>query len=391
MIIFHLDGLSFLKLILTVLVWVSFGIAFISYFKKYNVLKKGVPPAPFLILGLLILWNLISVLRSLYSDNASLLTVFGNVYTSLALLIPFVVIFSINKFSVKVIQDYFIILLKIGGIAFLIFFVFSRGTLNTTQILILLLLLQPVVFLITLLPYQKKKNTLIILVCGVILFYVASLYSMRAMAIRQILLVVCLLAIYLRGKYNWKWVIPFSFLALLLPFILVQQSVATGESAIKKYLSQSSNDELSVDTRTFVYRELFEDLVTNNRLLVGKGATGRYYSAYFSTQEGDSDSRIAIEVGVLGMLLKGGLIAVVLNLTLLVIAIYYAFFKSKNYYVPGVGFVLLVHFVLLFIENVIIYSSYNFWIWFFIGICLSKQIRHMSNFEIYSILNKNPK
>lgn len=178
-----------------------------------------------------------------------------------------------------------------------------------------------------------------------------------------------------------------SFLTLLLPFILVQQSIVTGESAIKKYLSSSSDDDLSIDTRTFIYIELYADLVENGKLLVGKGANGRYYSDYFSEVEGDSEIRLNIEVGVLGLLLKGGFLAVVFNLIIFILAIWFAFFRSNNSYVVGLGFILIVHVVLFFLENIINYSSYNFYIWLVIGLCLSNNIRDLNNRQIEKILS----
>jgi len=85
------------------------------------------------------------------------------------------------------------------------------------------------------------------------------------------------------------------------------------------------------------------------------------------------------------ILLKGGLIAVILHLLLLFTAIYYAFFRSNNYYVVGIGHMLLIYTLLLFIENFVNYTSNNLFIWFFIGVCLSKEIRNMTNLEIKMI------
>jgi len=88
----------------------------------------------------------------------------------------------------------------------------------------------------------------------------------------------------------------------------------------------------------------------------------------------------------LGMLLKGGFISVFLNLCLLVIAIFLSFFRANNTFVTAAGFILIAHTILLFIENYYNYSGYNYAIWFFIGVCLSKEIRQMNNTEIRLIL-----
>ena len=388
MIVFKLDGISIFKLILTALIWISFGIALIDFFEKFTKLRRRIPRYAFNLVMLLIYWNILNIFRSVFFDVGELTTIFGNVYTSLALLVPFVIIFSINKVNINVIQVYFKTVLRLAAIVFVILFIFNAGTFSVKQILILSLLLQPVIFMITVLPYQGKKDKVLILFCVALLFYMSILYSNRTMMLRELMLLVGLTAVYFYYKFHFKWILRFSFLLLLLPFILLKISVDSGESVIQKYFSQSSDSELTTDTRTFLYTELFADLIENNRLIIGKGANGRYYSSYFSTEEGDAPVRLGMEVGVLTMLLKGGLIAVILNLIILFIAIYFAFFKSNNYYVIGIGYILFVHTLLLFIDNRIGYTSDNFVIWFFIGVCLSKEMRYMNNSQIIRLFRK---
>ena len=387
MLIFHLDGLSLGKLIITALVWISFSITAREFMLKSKKLRNNIPAFPLVILMVLLAWNVINILRTIFFDSGAITTVIGNTYTSLALLVPFAIIFGTNLSTIKISDKYYHLIMKAGVVLFMCFFITSFGKgLNVTQTLIVFVLLQPVVFLITTLQYQSKDRMLFVLLCSVVLFYMAYLYSVRTMGIREILLFACFVGVYLYHRYKWRWVLYVSFLTLLLPFILVQQSIATGESAIKTYLSSSSDDDLSIDTRTFVYMELYADLVENGKLIIGKGANGRYYSDYFSQVEGDSEIRLNIEVGVLGLLLKGGYIAVVLNLLIFIMAIWYAFFKSKNSYVVGLGFILIVHVILMFLENVINYSTYNFLIWVVVGLCLSNNIRDLTNRQIQKIL-----
>ena len=390
MIVFKLDGVSIFKLILTALIWISFGIALFIFFEKFTNIKRRIPRHVFIVLMLLIFWNIINIFRSIFFDDGELTTIFGNIYTSLALLVPFVIIFSVKRININVIQVYFKTILKLGAIAFIVLFIFNGGIFSVDQILILSLLLQPVIFMITVLPFQKKKDKVLVLFCGILLFYISILYSNRTMMLRELMLLIGLAAVYFYYKFHFKWILRLSFLFLLLPFFLLKISIDSGESVIQKYFSQLSDTELTTDTRTFLYLELFDDLVENRKMVIGKGANGRYYSSYFSTEEGDAPVRLGMEVGVLTMLLKGGLIAVVLNLLILIIAIYYAFFKSNNYYVIGIGYMLFVHTVLLFIDNRIGYTSDNFAIWFFIGVCLSKEIRYMKNSKIHSLsIKKN--
>lgn len=387
MLTFHLDGLSFGKLIITALVWISFGLAFRQFVLNYDKLRNNIPVFPFSVLLMLLFWNLINILRAIIFDSGALTTIIGNTYTSLSLLVPFVIAFGTYLSTIKILNEYYYQFMKLGVILFICFVIVNLGLgLSDTQALIVFVLLQPVVFLITTLQYQTIGEKLFLLLCSVVLVYSAYIYSIRTMAVREILLYACFVGAYLFHVLRWKWILYVSFLTLLLPFILVQQSIVTGESAIKKYLSSSSDDELSIDTRTFVYMELYADLDNENKLLIGKGANGRYYSDYFSQVEGDSAIRLNIEVGVLGLLLKGGYIAVILNLIVFISAIWLAFFKAKNTYVLGLGYILLVHLVLLFLENVINFSIYNFLIWVVTGLCLSKNIRDLTNHQVLKIL-----
>ena len=391
MIVTQLEGLSFFKLLLTGFVWGSFGIAFVLFFKKYEVLKRSMPRIAFLLLQLLFIWNVICIIRSLVFKVGTITTLFGNVYTALALLLPFVIIYSIDIKNLKVVNFLMILMLQLGFVTFIPFLLLTGGLFTETQVLFLFILFQPVVFLITQLPFQNQKNKIVVLVGAILLAYVALLFSNRTTFIREAALFMALIPIALYRRLRYKWVLGFSFLLLLIPFVLLQQSIATGESAFETYLSPSGDDEMSMDTRTFLYIELYEDLFLNNQLLVGKSANGKYYSEYFSSQEGDAEIRLDIEVGVLAMLLKGGFIAVILNLMISILAIFYAFFRSHNTYVLGAGFMLLIHTVLLFIDNRIGYTSYNFLIWLFIGVCLSKEIRHMNNVEIRNLLRSKRK
>ncbi|MBU2947831.1 hypothetical protein [Zobellia uliginosa] len=387
LIVLALNGLSLSKLFFTSLVWVSFFIAGYEYVKNNKNIKKNIPYSAYIFLTILFIWNVFNVFRSLVNGTGTITTILGNVAGALSVLVPFVIIFSFEIRNLKNIHQLFFKILKFSIPLFVVLLILYNGSLSSIQQRSFLVLFLPVNFLITGLPYYSKKNQLLIMVSALLLVYVASLYSVRTIVIREVLLFIALLAVFIYSKFKKRWILSLSCLVLLAPFILLQQSYVTGESAFDIYLGGSSDSDLNVDTRTFLYTELFEDLQNTNTILIGKGANGSYYSDYFnSLGEDETDIRNNIEVGILGMLLKGGLIAVFFNFGILFIAIYVAFFKSKNLYTIGLGYMLLIHTVLLFLENYIVYSEYNFAIWFFTGVCLSKSIRNMSDTEIRMFL-----
>lgn len=388
MFFFGLQGVSLIKLIVTGLLWISFVIALIEFAGRYGLVKKILARNGFILFGTLLVWNILCIAKSLIFRDDTITTILGNATTSLALLVPFVLVFAIRKSNLHYLHKYFLILLLFGIGLSPLFYVATGGDFNDFTLLTLSLLLSPVVFLITQFPYLTKKNRFIVIIGAAILFLVAYRSGVRTMIIREFLLFGCLFAILLYHKFRYKWVLYMAFPGLLVPLLLIGQGMATGISPFEEYLTFSDDDELSTDTRTFLYIELYSDLVENNRLLIGKGATGKYYSDYFSLAEGDASLRINMEVGILGVLMKGGLIAMTLNLAVFFIAIFYAFFRSKNSYVVGIGFILYVHTILLFIQNVIVYSTYNYLIWICVGICLSKDMRLLNNSQIKAILRK---
>lgn len=385
MAIFKLDGLSIPKLVITGFIWVSLGIAIHFFVKNYRKFRNSIPRFAFNVFWLIILWNLINIARSLYNDQGAITTLFGNVYTSLALLVPFTMVFSFRVKNLKNIKSYFFMLLKTGVLLFVFFFVFEAGVIDDRQLRVLQLLVLPTVFLITTFQFEQKKKKIFIFIGIILLFYLSYLSSSRTMMIRELLLILSLVSLYFYRKFHFKWILKATFILLLAPFVFIQTSMETGESAFQKSLSSVSDKEMSTDTRTFLYIEVYEDLVKHNQLFFGKGANGTYYSDYFNTDGGDTDTRLTAEVGVLGILLKSGLVGVTLYLLLLFVAVYYAFFRSNNYFVVGIGFMLFIHVLILFIENLVGYSSYNLFIWFFIGVCLSQEIRNMTNFEINNL------
>jgi hypothetical protein len=316
-----------------------------------------------------------------------LTTLFGNIYTGLALLVPFTISFYIQFVNIKLIYKYFLILLKIGIFLFFIFLFFEEFSISEVQIKTLICFLLPTIFLITVLPFLSKKSIIVTFVSIILLLFISYLYRSRTMMIRVPLLLMFLITVGFYRFIYFKSILRYSFLILFIPLYLLYNSYESGKSFFEIDLGNVTSDkELSIDSRTFLYQEVYFDLFSNEQILVGKGANGAYYSEYFDITGEENKNRLTVEVGILALFLKGGLISVIMNLVLLFISIYLSFFESKNSYVVGVGFVILVHVILLFVENLVGFNVYNLLIWFFIGICLSKEIRAMNNIEIREII-----
>lgn len=380
------DGFSYFKIGLTLLVWISLYESVSTFFSNYEKLNNTLPLNAFRIFSLILFWNIINIIRSAFDENTSLTTLLGNPATSLALLVPFSLSFSIEKMNLGILCRFLFRLIIIGLPAYVLFMIFSNDPNDLIPNLGFQSMLYGIIFLIVLIPFKSKKYNLLILAGSILLFYIAIKTGSRTMLIRIILFYISMIAILLYRRFDFKWIVIVAVMSLGIPFYLLTDSIKTGQSAFEKYLPLSINPDFYNDTRTFLYEEVYDDLKMNNMLKTGKGSVARYYSPYFAQSEGDSSTRLSIEVGLLAILLSGGFIAVILNLALILTAIYLALFKSENYLVTGLGFLLIIHTLLLFIENFILYSTYNLIIWFIIGICLSKEIRSLKNEEIKTVL-----
>jgi O-antigen ligase len=98
-----------------------------------------------------------------------------------------------------------------------------------------------------------------------------------------------------------------------------------GESIFELIMGNSGNEysqlDPTVDTRTFLYYEVFQDLKSNEAFLFGKGLNAGYYSASFVTY-----NRPIVEVGFLQIILKMGIVGFLLY----VIVILRALFRALN-------------------------------------------------------------
>ena len=380
------DG-SMIKVAITLLIWLSFFAAFIYTINNCSLIKKNMPETALLIFLLLIAWNVINIFRSVLEGTGSLKTMFGNSFTSLSLLIPFVMSFGIFQTNLKSFRKILLSFLTIGFLAspivipllishnfffFSIYFVLFFGT----------------IFLIPTLFYETNWHKLIIISASLIMIIFLT-PDVRTNLIRDLLLLIAAFCIYIYQKIHLKIILKLSILTLLIPIYLLYDGYKS-ENSIFQLISGDSYSEATVDTRTFLYQEVFIDMINTNSVISGKGANSSYYSEFFSISSGVSANRLTVEVGILAILLKGGIIAVILNITLFVYAIWLSFFKSNNYYATAMGYFLLIHVILLFLENFVAYSLYNFIVWFCVGICLNIEFRTLNNNQIAKLLMKSP-
>jgi len=137
-----------------------------------------------------------------------------------------------------------------------------------------------------------------------------------------------LLVLILGQKFTQKTLIkPFVLILFAIPFIY-----HFGVLYYLEYLTLIDAD-LFVDTRTFLFIEIFNDL-SIREMLFGKGLLGTYFSEYFyntvNQYGGDHFIRSGSEIGWLNLVLKFGLLGLILHLFLILYPLLKYSMSTKN-------------------------------------------------------------
>ena len=185
-----------------------------------------------------------------------------------------------------------------------------------------------------------------------------------------------------------KW---YARICFFLPILFVL-SVFLYDSFILSNLSRYiSNEELTVDTRTFLFLEISDNMETPLDWLLGLGFNARYYSDYFFnsiSEDADFYLRSNVEVGALQLILKGGILLFLLQSLLLWYSVFYAIKNSNNRFCLSCALFLASYFVLSFIVD---FPSSNpivvFFPWLCCGFCLSGEWLSKNDEEIKYLIN----
>jgi hypothetical protein len=184
---------------------------------------------------------------------------------------------------------------------------------------------------------------------------------------------------YLTGKFLNK-----IFLFMLLCIVLY----SLNPKIIPSGLSGNISQRLTEDTRSILFASFFIEM--QDDLVLGKGMNGTYYFPIGGESDDGSvafyetEYRDLIENGYLQLLLTGGIIHIILFLSVLVPALYLGIFRSSNNFSKACGI-----FVLLRLIDMTVYGipslDFNYiLIWICVGVCYTSSIRELTNDSIIS-------
>ena len=337
---------------------------------------KGTPVT--FIFDLLVLWIFICLFRSLLDLRGSgeIKQLFFYNYSGISL-------FPVLFFIVGININYFFLFNRIIFIYIIIVSLLSLFFVNYFEIQIFLLM--PLFYVILTLPLRSGWNKLLILLISV--FVVIVSLTNRA-GIMRLMISYCIIAAYyvmLNIKIHKRLLNIAVFCILMIPVFSLYLGMQ-GESVFQIVLGEDTQPYSQLDpysdTRTFLYFEVFQDLMHSKAHVFGKGLNAGYYSESFGTF-----SRGIVEVGFLQILLKTGILGTLLYLSVIISAIFKALSKSRNLFIKSLGFLLASYVLMLFLENVVAYNLLNIVTWIVVGMCHSEKIRELSNEGIRDLFN----
>ena len=371
-------GSGFLRLCSTILMNISGLLLIYTYSKKYKLFRTFKISSYFRVLFfLLVLWSLVTIIKSISFDETSLKSLFGHHLMGWAWLTPLAIIFGFKISNWVFIFNYCSKLLLIGSIL-------TLGSLFYSQKMIFGLLEWMVFLPILLLTYsfQNKNNKIIILFATICYIHISLLASQRVNIIFMGIIGGFLILHLYRNT-------TLSFMKFGLSLLIIISCLVLLVNGEKYYNEINNNDVLTRDTRTFLYEEIFEELQGTD-LAFGRGATGKYYSAYFdhwnkTNEGGDSEFRSVNEVGYLQIILKGGTLLLILYLLILIPAAYLGIFKSNNIIAKMSGLLILSYLLLWTVSYYPIYSPEFILLWMAVGTTISSQTRLITDIDLKKI------
>lgn len=145
-------------------------------------------------------------------------------------------------------------------------------------------------------------------------------------------------------------------------------------------------EDLSGDTRTFIYVEVISSALNNNYVLFGNTpARGNYSEAFVAgdyalnedlTGKGERHNNELVHLNIFTWL---GIVGLILYSLIYLHSSYYAVYKSNSTFMKLIGCTIAFHWAYGWIEDFNSFTVQNIWLWMMIGMGYSKKFRMMDD------------
>lgn len=156
---------------------------------------------------------------------------------------------------------------------------------------------------------------------------------------------------------------------------------------LPKSFTQKIEDRITEDSRTGVFENFF--LGMKDYEIFGKGMNGKYYSPTGGggiNEEGELtelvEYRDVIENGYLQQYLNGGIVYIVLFQMIMLPAVFYGLFKSKNQFCQASGIIVFLWLIDMAIFGLPRLTLEYILVWICAGVCYTKSLREKTDDEV---------
>jgi len=368
----------------TYVTWIlNFVILFI-WFKGIRLYTNKSQIRSMMLLKILLLWYVFSIIRGVFIADDYWTAKFL-VHNTFGLLLP-VAAYSLT--NPKVLQSLFRVYLLYALPLFLIFiFIVPVDTFGRYIILISILFLFFPLF-------SKRMKWLV----GVsILMALTADISARGKTLTFAIPVLLVVGYYYRQfipKILWKWIRK---IMMIVPFVLFTLAITGVFNVFNMadyiegdYTTQVTKDgekeeeNLLVDTRTFLYQEVLLSALVNDYWLIGRSpARGNDTLLWESqTEITGKNERVDNETGILNIFTWTGIIGVILYFLVFYRATYLAVNRSNNIFSKMIGIFLAFHWIWSWVSAFSAFDLSYLSIWILVAFSFSENFRSMTNNEV---------
>lgn len=347
--------------------------------------REKMPASALLIFKFMMGWNLISLARGIFSAEVYWewkVLLLGYVF---AILVPVAIVLGLSyETSTKTLR-FILRWVFVYGFAF-VPIAYAYDTEMYSRVVMAASLF------ILFVPYLSLRWRLLVLAVAVVSVAMDPSYRVNLL---RIVISLGLLALYFgqgiirKTVLNWivglQLCLPLLFLYLGVTdqFNIFRDTVTTDSAVTVVEGGEIRESNLSVDTRTLLYHEVFYSMLKrDSSFLIGEGGGAGYESDSFIDTVVNESGRASSEVGFLNLVLYSGAIGVVLYAAMLFTAAYYAINRSNNTLCKMLGIFLGAHWVIFFIEDITKLDMNFYFIWFTVGLCFSHRFRALTDVQL---------
>tara|TARA_Y100000590_G_scaffold468205_1_gene649982 strand:- start:2023 stop:3267 length:1245 start_codon:yes stop_codon:yes gene_type:complete len=373
---------SFIKLVFNSYIYVC--LFFLPY-ASFRILDKFYSKNIIITFYIIILYGLFQILSNIHQFSLYQ-SIFGNPYFGPLFLVPLFFLWGTKINAIYWLNKLSLLSIKIG--IFLIpITAILKLPLPSTSFL-------PAYYLLAgyyLVSFRDK--------IWIILGLIGGLYCFNATGYRAgVVVLLASITIFFIIKFKKKLLNTIIIIVLfILPIIIFANQLSNKSSIYSTFTNYFSPDSVwAMDTRTFITKEVIEDLKKDEKMLFGKGPMGTYYSEYFDRARlfsqnlivgRQQSSRSVSEIGLLHYVVKGGFFYVFFISLFTIFVVLNVQKNSKNNYLLFFSLFLAFYFMFSAIENVPIFNSRQVGMWIIMAICSSNIFIELDDNEIKKLIN----